>query len=133
MAIREWTNPPLFSTTASNQANPSTATLCAELIIPVTASTSFDNPGLYEIRFGLGGSTGLLWRLDCALSSGLGSTSLRPAINGGNQRINVFTGSNLSAEFVVTWQAAQGDRFRAVLESSVTASVAAWIQAERLT
>ena len=131
MSAREFGNPPLLSTTAPTQANPSTATLIAELIIPITGSSNLVDD--YEVRFGLGASTGALWRLDCALSSGLASTALRNTSDGAPQRINVFTGSNLSAEFVVTFRANQGDRFRATWESTVTATAAAWIQAEKLT
>jgi hypothetical protein len=131
MGARNWGNPPLLSTTAGTQNNPSTATLCAELIIPAIGDTSVQD--YYEVRFGLGASTGALWRLDCALSSGLASTALRTNSFGTAQRVNIYTGSNLSGEFVLTLRAAPGDRFRATLESTFTGSVAAWIQAESLT
>lgn len=131
MSGRNWGNPPLLSTTAPTQSNPSTATLCAELILPRVGDTTV--PDNYEVRFGLGGSTGALWRLDCAFSSGLGSTALRTNSYGVDQRVNVYTGSNQSAEFVLTVRAMPGDRFRATLESSFTGTAAAWIQAEALT
>jgi hypothetical protein len=131
MSARNWGNPPLLSTTAGTQNDPSTATLCAELIIPVIGDTTVQD--YYEVRFGLGASTGALWRLDCALSSGLGSSALRNNSYGTPQRVNLYTGSNLSGEFVITLRAAPGDRFRATVESTFTGSVAAWIQAEALT
>lgn len=131
MAGRNWGNPPFLSTTAGTANDPSTATLCAQLILPAVGDTSVQD--YYEVRFGLGASTGVLWRLDTALSSGLGSTALRNNSWGTPQRVNVFTGSNLSGEFVITLRAAPGDRFRAYLESSITGTAAAWIQAEALT
>ena len=131
MSFRDWGNPTLCSTTAPTQSNPSTATLCAELIIPTQGDTSLW--GNYEVRYFLGGSTGMLWRLDCAASSVLSTSAVRTTENGANERINVFTGSNLSAEFVVTWRAKYGDRFRATQESTVTATAAAYIQAEKIT
>ncbi len=131
MSARNWGNPPLCSTTAPTQSNPSTATLCAELIIPAQGDTSIF--GNYEVRYFLGGSTGMLWRLECASGTGLSTTSVRKTENGASERVNVYTGSNLSAEFVVTWRACYGDRFRATQESTVTATAAAYIQAEIIT
>lgn len=130
MSGRNWGNPPYLSTTAPNASNPSTATVCAELIIPGSDTTVMDN---FEVRFGLGASTGALWRLDCATSSGLSTAALRNNSWGTPQRINVFTGSNQSAEFVLTLRAGPGDRFRATLESTFTGTVATWIQAEVIT
>lgn len=129
MGWRTYGNPPLLSTTAFTQSNPSTATLCAELIIPVTTgdTSACDN---YEVRFGVGASTSALWRLDCAASSVLSSAGLRANTYGTGQRVQVYTGTGQSAEYVVTFRAAQGDRFRATLESTWTGTAAAWIQAE---
>ena len=132
MGARNFGNPPLLSTTAPTQTNPSTATLCAELILPTVGDTSVWD--WYELRLPLGGSTGLLWRVECATSSNLSTTALRTTPgNSAQQRVNFFTGSNLTHEFLITFAAKPGDRFRALLESSVSAVVAASIQAEALT
>ena len=132
MAGREWGNPPLLSTTAPTQSNPSTATLCAELIIPIIGDTSVGN--YYESRFSVGASTGALWRIDVATSSVLSTASLRTTPgNGAQQRINVFTGSNQNSEFVFTLFAKPGDRMRVTLESTVTATAAAAIEIEAYT
>jgi hypothetical protein len=134
MGARNYGNVPLWSTTAGTQTDPSTATLVAELIIPSPGST--DMASLYEVRFSVGASTGAIWRLECAQSSGLGSTAIRLADNDSSnafQRAVNFTGSNQTSEFVYTFKAKPGDRFRAVPLSSFTGTAAAAIQAECLT
>lgn len=118
MAFREWGNPPVFSTTAASVTDPSTASLVAEL-----QGLEGDT---YEVRYVVGASTSAIWRLEHALSSGLGSTGIR-------QQTLVFTGSNQSAEYVLTYKAQSGDRFRVVPMSSFTGTAAATIQAEVLT
>lgn len=133
MSARNYGNVPLFSTTATTQTDPSTATLVAQLIVPSPGSTSV--PSNYEVRFLVGGSTGAVWRLECALSAGLGSTAIRLADNDSSnafQRAVVFTGSNQTSEFVKTYKAYPGDRFRVVPVSSFTGTAAACIQAEAL-
>lgn len=133
MGFRTWGNIPLFSTTAATVNNPSTATLCAELIIPVTGSTT--TPSKYDVRFSVGASTGALWRLECAQSSGLGSSALRVTENDSSnafEQVVVFTGSNQTSEFVYTMKAFPGDRFRIVPLSSFTGTAACAIQAEDL-
>lgn len=118
MSFREWGNPPIYSTTASNGTDPSTATLCAQ------------REGLgnftYEVRFGIGASTSASWRIEHALSTGLGSTGIR-------QQIVVFTGSNQTSEFIYTFRAEEGDRFRVIPFSSFTGTYGCVIQAEILT
>lgn len=134
MSGRNFGNVPLASTTAGSVADPSTATLVAELIIPSPGSTTIADH--YEVRYVVGASTGAIWRLECALSSGLGSTALRPTQNDSTsalQRAVVFTGSNQTSEFVLTQKAYPGDRFRVVPLSSFTGTAAAHIQAEALT
>lgn len=133
MGARNWGNPPLLSTTTPTASNPSTATLCAELILPTVGDTSVGD--YYETRFLLGASTTALWRLDVATSSVLSTAALRltQGPNSAPQRFNVYTGTNQSAEYVFTVFAKPGDRLRATLESTFTATVAASIQAESLT
>src|SRR6185503_3667262 len=123
MSVRNVGNPPLFSTTAATASNPDTAALVAELILSTASKVDADN---YEVRYTIGASTGGVWRLEHAISSGLGSTAI-------TQQIVVFTGSNQSAEYVYTHRAAPGDRFRIVPLSSMTATAAGKIQAEAIT
>lgn len=133
MAFRVGGNVPLYSTTAATVTDPSTASLVAELIIPVTISTAGAPPSYYEVRYVVGASTGGAWRLECARSSGLGSTALRVTENDSSnalQRAIVFTGSNQTAEYVLTHKAYPGDRFRIVPLSSLTATAAGSIQIE---
>jgi len=121
MSARNWGNPPLFSTTAATQSNPSTATLVAELILSSAAQKQN-----YEVRFGVGASTSAVWQLEHATSSGLGSSAIA-------QQIVKFTGSNQTAEYVYTFRASPGDRFRTRLASTFTGDAASVIQAETLT
>ena len=117
MAWRDWANPPIQSTQVAS-ADPTTATLVAEV------------PGLqdrlYEVRWCVGASTGALFRLEHALSTGLGSTGIR-------DQVMVFTGSNQSAEYVFSYKAESGDRFRVLVNSSFTGTVSAKISAEVMT
>lgn len=117
MSWRNWGNPPIHST-AGLVADPSTTTLVAE----ITGLT--DNN--YEARFVVGASTAAIWVLEHALSSGVSSTSFRKASH-------VFTGSNQSAEFVLSFKAETSDRFRVRVASSFTGSAHATIQAEVIT
>lgn len=117
MAARAAGNQPIYSTTAASGADPSTGTLCAQ-------RENLQN-AVYEVRYVVGGSTGAIWRLEHALSTGLGSTAIR------HQTV-VFTGSNQSAEYVLTYAAESGDRFRVVPLSSFTGTFACDIQAEIL-
>lgn len=117
MGFRDWGNPPILSTQVAS-ADPSTATLLAEI-------TGLQDR-LYEVRWCVGASTGALFRLEHALSSGLGSTGIR-------DQIMVFTASNQSAEYMFNYKAETGDRFRVLVNSSFTGAVSAKIAAEVLT
>ena|SRR5688572_12898792 len=125
MSVRQFGNLPIFSTTAASVTDPSTATLVAELILS-SAFASVLVPDVYEVRWIPGASTGAIWRLEHATSSGLGSSAIA------TQTI-VFTGSNQSAEYVTTHRASPGDRFRIVALSSFTGTAAGKIQAESIT
>lgn len=134
MGARNFGNVPLFSTTAATTADPSTAALVAELILPSPGDTRVAS--LWEVRYAVGASTGAAWRLECCLSSGLGSTAIRLTDNDSSnafQRAVVFTGSNQTSEFVLTHKAYPGDRFRVVPLSSFTGTGAAAIEAEAIT
>jgi len=134
MSARNYGNVPLFSTTAATQTDPSTATVVAELVLPNPGSSAYASQ--WEVRYSVGASTGAIWRLECCLSTGLGSTAIRLTDNDSSnafQRAIVFTGSNQSSEFVFTHKAYPGDRFRVVPLSSFTGTAAAAIQAEAIT
>lgn len=120
MSVRNYGNIPLFSTTAVTASNPSTATLVAELILPATGQA--DN---YEVRFAVGASTSAIWALEHANSAGFEMSDLE-------QQIVTFTPTNVSAEYVFTFRADPGDRFRARVASTFTGTAAAKIQAEAL-
>jgi hypothetical protein len=136
MGFRNWGNVPLFSTTAATQADPSTATLVAEMIIPVTGGPGSTSIGsLWEVRYVVGASTGALWRLECASGSGLADSAIRKTDNDSTlalQRSIVFTGSNQTSEFVLIHKAYPGDRFRVIPLSSFSGTAAASIEAEAL-
>lgn len=125
MSGRNWGNGPIYSTTAATVSDPSTASLVAELILSTSIATPFDN---YEVRFGMGASTSAIWRVEHATSSGLGSTAI-------TKQIVVFTGSNQTAEYVYTFRAAPGERFRIIplIAPSTGNTAAGVIQAEALT
>lgn len=127
MSVRNFGNIPIFSTTAATTSDPTTSALVAELILSTQhAIGRTDVPDTYEVRYTIGASTGGAWRLEHAISSGLGSTAI-------TQQIVVFTGSNQSAEYVYTHRALPGDRFRIIPLSSLTATAAGKIQAEAIT
>lgn len=122
MSVRNYGNTPQFST-QTIFSTLSTATLIAE----VQLSTVYANAENYEVRWIVGCSTALTWRLEHATSSGLGSSAITTVVH-------VYTGSNQSAEYVTTHRANPGDRFRVVPYSSgITANAAGKIQVETLT
>lgn len=118
MGARNFGNPPVWSTASGTGADPSTTALLAEI-------TGLKD-ALYEVRYIVGASTSAFWVLEHCLSSGVTSTSFREATH-------VFTGTGQSAEYVLTYKAETGDRFRVRLNSSFTGTWAADIQAEILT
>lgn len=122
MGKRDFGNPPQLSTQAAG-ANATTNTMIAQ--VPTTGVTALVD-AIYEVRFIVGCSTNVLWKLEHALSSGITDTSTRDVTI-------VYTGTNQSAEFVQTYKAESGDRFRVRHVSSVTASYAGHIQIEKLT
>lgn len=110
-------NPPLLSTQA-----PGTAASTTAILAKVTGLQN----GNYEVRWCVGGTSNVAWALELATSTTVGSGTIRDATF-------VFTGTNLSPEYVFGYRAEAGDVFRAHIVSSVTSlSVAAKIQAEQL-
>ena len=117
MGFRDFGNPPRSSTHGLT-TDPSTATIIAEI-------TSLEDR-LYEVRWAIGASTGANWRLEQALSTGLGSTAVRDLTV-------VYTGSNITSEFIFAYKAESGDRFRIVALSSFTGNCFGKISAEVIT
>jgi hypothetical protein len=113
-------NQPITST-QTEQTNPSTATILAEL-----SSLGTKN---YEARILIGGSTTATYLLEQCLSSGLGSTALRE----GNQFLGqrTFYGVTQTAQYVLRFQGVAGDRIR-VRCSGFTGVGSATIQIEPL-
>jgi hypothetical protein len=123
VSVRNFGNPPIFSTSASNVSNPSTATIVGEIIF---STTVFTQPDIYEVRWGVGASTSCIWLLEHCVSSGLGSTAI-------TRQITVMTGTNQTSEFVFTHVINPGERLRARVLSTFTGTAAAPIQAEAVT
>lgn len=117
MSFRDAGNPPQLSTQAAG-TDPSTTAILAEI-------TGLSNQN-YEVRFLVGASTGAQFVLELALSSGVSSTSFR-------DEARVFTASNQTSEYVLTYRAESSDRLRVRVGSSFTGAYAAKIQAEALT
>jgi hypothetical protein len=117
MGFRDAGNPPLLSTQAAG-SDPTTSAILAEI-------TGLQNRN-YEVRFLVGASTGAVYVLELALSSGVSSTSFR-------NETRVFTASNQTSEYVLSYRAEENDRLRVRVGSSFTGAYAAKIQAEALT
>ena len=120
MARPDYGNIALLSTVASTTANgadPSTATICAE-ISGIGANENV------EVRYIAGGATGTIWLLEHCTSSGLGSTAI-------SHQTRVFTGSNQSAEYVLAYRTGNtaGARFRIRNASTFTGAYGCDIQA----
>lgn len=110
-------NPPLLSTQA-----PGTAASTTAILAKITGLQDAN----YEVRWAVGGSSNLAWALELATSTTVGSGTIRDVTF-------VFTGTNLTPEYIFAYKAEAGDCFRVHVISSVAAlSAAAKIQAERL-
>lgn len=135
MALYEWGSPPVNSTGAGTVANPSTASLIAEIdstqLQIITGSSVFEPRGhAVPVRLAatLGGSTILDWRLEQCLSTGLDmSTAGRVLIP------SIFTPTGQSGFYTYTLMVEPGDRIRARLNSSVTGTASAFLQVDPLT
>ena len=125
MAWRDWGNPPINSTGAGFVSNPSTSDLVAE-IDSTQLATILSGGQSFMVTWVLGGSTTLTWRLEQVLSTGLGSTAVRDLTL-------LTTPTGQSGQYTWTYKLEKGDRLRALLNSSVTATAYAKIIAEPLT
>ncbi len=128
MAWNNWGNPPLISTTAQPVANPSTATLCAELDSTQLGTVNFQagETHPYSVTWILGADTNATWQCERAAST---------ALNAGYA--DAFwpkTGTALTSQFVTKHVLGRNDRLRARIGGSTfAASVSATIIAEQLT
>jgi hypothetical protein len=125
MAYFDWGNVPIKSTTVS-VADPTTATLVAEIDSTAFGQVSTRTGVPYRINWRVGGTTGAIFLLEVCTSTGLGSTAIR-------ESCMVFTGANQSAQYVDSYKIEPGNRVRVRCGSSLTATVAAQISAEPLT
>jgi hypothetical protein len=133
MALYEWGGPAISSTGAGTAANPSTATLVAEIdstqLQVLTGSSIVGAGHAVHARLTaiLGGSTICDWRIEQALSTSLDvSTSARLVVP-------IQTPTGQSGQYVVSLTLEPGDRVRARLNSSLTGTVNAFLQIDPLT
>jgi hypothetical protein len=129
MAYYALGNPSVSSTGAAFVADPSTATLVAELDSTRLGTAHFLNGQSKDFRItsvvGGNASTNVQWLIEHTLSTGLGSTAIR-------NQFGVFTPAGQSAQYVWQWRAEKDSRFRVRVNSSVAGTVAANLQAEPL-
>lgn len=127
MAWYDWGNPPITSTSVAQPVtNPDTTTLLAELDSTQLGTVNFKTgqSGLFRTTWIIGGTTGLSVVLEQANSTALSATTLS---------IPIYTPTGQSGQYVFNLNLGPNDRLRARMASTVTASVMASIQAERLT
>ena len=119
-------NPPIHSTTVQPVANPTTATLVQELDSTQLRTVNFSaqQTGLFRVNWICGGDTNATWQLEQANSTALSAST---------NVITVRTPTNQSAQYVAAYVLAKDDRLRIRLQTSLTANVMAYMQAERLT
>ena len=118
-------NPPITST-QGEQTNPTTSALLAE--VTGLGGETNGNGTLYEARVIVGASTLATFWVEQCLSSGLGSSALQ----GGGAFLGrrVLYGTIQSAQYMVRFRAASGDRLRVRLGTALTGVAAATLQVE---
>ena len=107
-------------------ANPTTGTLVQELDSSQLGTVNFSaaQSGLFRVTWIVGGDTAATFQLEQANSTGLSAST---------NVITVRTPTNQSAQYVANYVLAKDDRLRIRLQTSLTANVMGYIQAERLT
>lgn len=133
MAFHDWGNKPIDST-QTPVSNPSTSTLLAEIdstqLVPITGGATATSPygrgGIGRVTAILGASTTADWRVERALSTGLGSTAIQ-------QSIPILTPTGQSGQYVFLMAFEPGDRLRCRLNSTFTGFANAELQVEPLT
>lgn len=135
MALYEWGGPAVSSTGAGTAANPSTATLVAEIdstqLRVLTGSSVAGGVGAHGVPVRLtailGGSTICDWRIEQVLSTGLDMSTA------GRLSVPLLTPTGQSGQYVVSLMLEAGDRIRARLNSSITGTANAFLQVDPLT
>lgn len=134
MAWYDSGNAPINSTGAGFVTNPSTSALIAEIdstqlaVVLQSAVSGAGRASAFRVTWiiGTNQSTAVAFRLEQALSTGLGSTGIR-------DRTFAVSGPGQSAQFVLNHKLQPGDRLRVVPDSSFAGTAYAKIQAEPLT
>ncbi len=125
MAWRDAGNQAVESSVLAVTSNPTTSALLAEIDATQLGSTAWPRHREYMVTWVCGASSLASFRLDQALSTGLGSTAIR-------SRTVVFTGANQSAQFVLPYTLEPSDRLRVTVDSSFTGNAFVKIKAEPL-
>ena len=126
MSFFGWGNRSINSPSTGLVANPTTATLIAELDVNGTNGSVRSGGEPYQVSWILGVATTLAtFRCEQCLSTGLGDTAIRDLSV-------MLVSSGQSAQFITKHNAEAGDRFRVRVASSLTGNVAAKIIAEPL-
>ena len=116
-------NPPINSTFAAT-ADPSTATILAEL-----ESSNFGNnthqrgDRIYGVNIWVGGSTAATWVIEQATSTALAATV---------DSLTVRTASQQHSQFLKVFKLAANDRIRVRHASTVSGTFEAYLQAQEL-
>ena len=122
-------NPAVSSTGAGFVTDPSTATILAELDSTRLGTASFASGQSRDVRItviaGGNASTNVQWLVEHTLSTGLGSTAIRNVFG-------LYTPAGQSGQWVWQWRLEQDSRLRVRLNSSVSGTVSANLQAEAL-
>lgn len=115
MSVRDFGNRPLVD--ASNkETNPTTATAMAD--------TGALSAGVYEMRIICGGSAAAIWNIErrnAANDAAVGDIVI------------VYTAAGQSAQFALTFELEASERVRVMLNTNLTGTAAAAINAEQLT
>ena len=124
MSFFGWGNRAFVSTASTTTSNPSSSALLAEVDINTTMADVRAGGVPFQVSWIVGVQTTLAtFRLDHAASTSLSDI---------RKRTLVMVSSGQSAQFIPKHTVERGDRFRVVLESTVTAVCAATIIAEPL-
>jgi hypothetical protein len=130
MSYYDYGNPSVNSTNAAFVADPSTATLVAELDSTQLGTQHFATQQTRDYRItvilGSNASTNAAWLVEHAISTGLGSTALVT-------QFGAFSPAGQSAQYVWQWRLQQNSRIRCRVNSSLSGLVSANLQAEPLT
>lgn len=130
MSYFDWGNSPISSTTPQPDSTASSAVLTALLSSTDLGTDAANWPAgkqqNFRVTWNVGGtSTVAQWKLQHTTSSTIADAPIN--------EVYVVTATGQSAQFVHTFRLQQGSRLQAHLASSITGTLAAFIQAEPLT